>query len=137
MGKRRGLQLAVLVTLLGGLLVAVAAEAQDELFVADLGNNSITVYSRTASGNTAPLRTLSGAATGLNIPEALALATGAAPTPTSTPTPTPTNTPGGATPTATPVGPGGATVPTLSTGMLLLLGAALALTALLLLRRSR
>lgn len=68
---------------------------------------------------------------------------GAPPTPTPSPTqtpaltPTPTITPGGATPTATPVGPGGATVPTLSIGMLLLLGTALALTALLLLRRSR
>jgi 6-phosphogluconolactonase (cycloisomerase 2 family) len=42
-----------------------AAWAQDELFVAN-GNNSVTVYARTANGNVAPLRTLSGAATGLN-----------------------------------------------------------------------
>jgi hypothetical protein len=48
----------------------------DELFVV---NNlppqspSITVYSRTASGNTAPLRTLVGATTGLGQPVALAL----------------------------------------------------------------
>ena len=60
-------RLAVLLTLLGGLLVAGAAEAQEELFVANDTNNSITVYGRTAGGNIAPLRTLSGAATGLLI----------------------------------------------------------------------
>ena len=65
--------LAVLLTLLGGLLVAGAAEAQEELFVANVGNNSVTVYSRTASGKTAPLRILSGAATGLSGPEGLAV----------------------------------------------------------------
>jgi hypothetical protein len=69
-------------------------------------------------------------------------------TPTSTPTPTPTltNTPAGvptATPTVTPTatrtatqGAPAAVVPTLSEGMLVLLGAALALAALLLVRRS-
>jgi hypothetical protein len=31
--------------------------AQEELFVTNGGNNSVTVYPRTASGNTAPLRT--------------------------------------------------------------------------------
>jgi DNA-binding beta-propeller fold protein YncE len=63
---------AVLLTLLCGLLVAGAAEAQEELFVAN-GNNSVTVYSRAAGGNIAPLRTLSGATTGLSGPVALAL----------------------------------------------------------------
>jgi len=63
----------LLLALLGGLLVAVAAEAEDELFVANNNGNSIAVYSRTASGNTAPLRTLSGAATGLSSPRDLAL----------------------------------------------------------------
>jgi len=73
MGKWRGSHVAVLFTLLGGLLAAVAAEAQDELFVTNFNNNSVTVYSRTASGDTAPLRTLSGAATGLSQPAGVAL----------------------------------------------------------------
>src|SRR5262245_56080450 len=38
---------------------------QEELFVADGTNNAIVVYSRTASGDTAPTRTLSGPATQL------------------------------------------------------------------------
>jgi hypothetical protein len=38
----------------------------NELFVANSGAASVTVYRRRASGNTAPLRTLQGAATGLN-----------------------------------------------------------------------
>jgi len=56
---------AVLLGLAGGPL---RAWAQDELFVANDGTNSITVYTRTASGDTAPLRTLSGALTGLSSP---------------------------------------------------------------------
>jgi 6-phosphogluconolactonase (cycloisomerase 2 family) len=72
MGTRRS-GLAVLLTLLGGLLVAGAAEAQEELFVANVNTNSITVYSRTAGGNIAPLRTLSGATTGLSNPDGLAV----------------------------------------------------------------
>jgi 6-phosphogluconolactonase (cycloisomerase 2 family) len=73
MAKRRS-RSALLLTLLSALLVTVAAEAQDELFVANgfLGN-SVTVYSRTASGDTAPLRTLSGAATQLFSPMSIAL----------------------------------------------------------------
>jgi hypothetical protein len=62
---------AVLLTLLGTLLVAGAAEAQDELFAANRATNSVTVYSRTASGNTAPVRTISGGATGLSFPNAV------------------------------------------------------------------
>jgi len=50
-----------------------AAVAQEELVVANQGNDSITVYARTASGDTAPLRTLSGAATGLSAPQGVAL----------------------------------------------------------------
>jgi len=49
------------------------ALAQNELFVANAGNNSVTVFSRTASGNTAPIRTLVGAATGLSSIQALAV----------------------------------------------------------------
>lgn len=36
--------------------------------VTNVGNHSVTVYPRTASGPTAPMRTLSGAATGLSSP---------------------------------------------------------------------
>lgn len=65
------------------------------------------------------------------------------PTPTPTPTSTPTSTPGAATatptrtstPTPAPTG-GAAVVPTLSPGSLVILGLALALAALLLMRRS-
>ena len=49
------------------------ATAQEELAVVDTSNNSVTVYARTASGDVAPLRTLSGGATGLNSPAGLAL----------------------------------------------------------------
>ena len=52
-----------------------AVWAQNELFVTDQGNNSVTVYPRTANGNVAPLRTLAGAATGLNGPLGLAVDT--------------------------------------------------------------
>jgi hypothetical protein len=45
----------------------------NELLVQNLVGNSITVYSRTASGNAAPLRTISGPATGLNDPIGLAV----------------------------------------------------------------
>jgi hypothetical protein len=38
----------------------------NEILVANFAGDSITVYSRTATGNAAPLRTLSGAATGLS-----------------------------------------------------------------------
>ena len=48
-----------------------AAWAQDELFVANTAANSILVYGRLASGDTAPIRTISGAATGLNGPSTL------------------------------------------------------------------
>jgi len=60
---------------LWGCLVVMAtialpgrAWAQNELFVSNTGGNSVTVYSRTANGNIAPTRTLSGAATGLAHP---------------------------------------------------------------------
>ena len=85
MRNRQGSLLAVLLILFGGLLAVEAAEAEDELFVANEFVNEINVYSRTANGNTAPLRTLTGAATGLNQPVGLALAAVAS---TSTPVPT-------------------------------------------------
>src|SRR5712692_6866328 len=56
MGNRRGTQLVLLLMFLGGLLAPVAPEAQGELLVGNSG--SVLVYSRTASGDTAPLRTL-------------------------------------------------------------------------------
>jgi hypothetical protein len=47
----------------------------NELVVSNIGNNTVTVHSRTASGNTAPIRTLSGAATGLDAPIRVAVDT--------------------------------------------------------------
>lgn len=56
--KRHRLGLTLPLILLGGLLVALPAWAQ-ELYVANALANTVTVYSRTASGDTAaPLRTL-------------------------------------------------------------------------------
>src|SRR3990172_1263225 len=49
--------------------------AQEEIFVANRDANSVTVYARTANGNVAPMRTLSGAATGLNQPLGLVVDT--------------------------------------------------------------
>lgn len=70
--RRRGqsyyLRLTLPLVLLSGLLGVVFVEAQEELFVANTLAQSITVYSRTANGNIAPLRTISGPATGLNNP---------------------------------------------------------------------
>jgi DNA-binding beta-propeller fold protein YncE len=44
---------------------------RDELLVVNQGNNSVTVYPRLASGDTAPLRTLQGFSTGLWAPAGL------------------------------------------------------------------
>jgi hypothetical protein len=46
-----------------------------EIHVVNINAPSITVYSRTASGDTAPLRTIAGAATGLSQPYAIAIDT--------------------------------------------------------------
>jgi hypothetical protein len=46
---------------------------QDELFVANQGNNSISVFSRSSSGNSAPLRSISGLFTELSAPEGIAV----------------------------------------------------------------
>jgi hypothetical protein len=56
----------------------VVDTVHDELVLANSSNDSVTVYARTASGNTPPLRTLGGAATGLSQPQFMAL-TGALP----------------------------------------------------------
>ncbi len=45
----------------------------NELYVVNTINNSITVYSRTANGNIAPVRTISGGTTGLNGPAWIAV----------------------------------------------------------------
>src|SRR5215831_20239568 len=66
------------VSLSAALLSSVgirAVFAQDELFVTNQGINSVTVYTRTANGNVAPLRTISGGATGLGFPEGIAVDT--------------------------------------------------------------
>ena len=60
-----------------GVIVGYSPTAwAQELFVANHDNNSITVYSRTASGDTVPLRTISGGSTGLDGPKGLALDAG-------------------------------------------------------------
>jgi hypothetical protein len=46
---------------------------KNEIFVANNVNGSINVYGRTDSGNTAPLRTISGISTGLSSPDGIAL----------------------------------------------------------------
>ena len=52
----------------------VVDTVNSELMVANNNNNnSITVYNRTATGNTAPIRTLTGAATGLSNPTFVAV----------------------------------------------------------------
>ena len=66
------------VSLFAAILWAVgtrAALAQDELFVTNGGGDSVTVYARTANGNMAPIRTISGGATGLSTPRGLAVDT--------------------------------------------------------------
>jgi 6-phosphogluconolactonase (cycloisomerase 2 family) len=45
--------------------------ANDEIAVPNSGANSITVHTRTASGDTAPLRTISGGSTLMNNPAAV------------------------------------------------------------------
>jgi hypothetical protein len=46
---------------------------QSEIVVANTGNDSVTTYSRTASDNAKPLRTLTGSVTGLSSPTGIAL----------------------------------------------------------------
>src|SRR5262245_23839549 len=65
----RGLPWALLL----GLLAPAVAWGQVELVVPNVDTSSVTVYARTASGNTAPIRTLSGAATGLVQPQSVAV----------------------------------------------------------------
>lgn len=55
------------------LLAPIACLAQDELFVSNSNSNAITVYARTAAGNTPPIRVLTGAATGLSSPSGIAV----------------------------------------------------------------
>jgi hypothetical protein len=69
---RRRLELACLLLL---LLVSGVASGADELFVTNAGNQSVTVYSRTASGNVAPVRTIVGGNTGLGNPIGIAVDT--------------------------------------------------------------
>ena len=58
------LALAVAITMGAGSNPSVAW-AQEDLFIANLTDGTITVYARTAQGDTATLRTLAGSATGL------------------------------------------------------------------------
>lgn len=61
--------------IVASLLLAFSnvAPAQDELFVSNNNSNAITVYALNASGNTAPIRVLQGAATGLASPSGIAV----------------------------------------------------------------
>src|SRR5262249_31406261 len=77
-----------------------ADPANGELLAANFLGPTITVYSRTADGDTGPLRTLSGAATGLSGPYFVVVPAAVA---TATPTPTPTQTPVPPTATRTPL----------------------------------
>jgi len=52
-----------------------AAVAQDELYVTNEAGDSVTVYTRTANGDVAPIRTIAGAATGLDHPAGVAVDT--------------------------------------------------------------
>src|SRR5262249_42598155 len=47
--------------------------AYDRIYVTNRDANSVTAYRRTASGDTAPSQTISGAATGLNTPHGIAV----------------------------------------------------------------
>jgi hypothetical protein len=47
----------------------------DEIIVSNAASDAITVYERTASGDTAPIRTLSGSRTQLHVPVGLAVTT--------------------------------------------------------------
>jgi hypothetical protein len=47
----------------------------NEIFIANEQLGSVTVYSRTTDGNTAPLRIISGTSTGLYGPSGIALIT--------------------------------------------------------------
>lgn len=63
-------------TLFATALACVAprvAESQEEIYVADPNTFSVKVYSRTASGNSAPLRVIAGNATGLGSPLGIAV----------------------------------------------------------------
>ena len=54
--------------------VGIAVDTvNNQIFVANNGNNSITVYGRTDTGNIAPVRTISGANTGLHGPVGIAV----------------------------------------------------------------
>ena len=78
LGTIKGMVLAFilwLAALLGEGVCPNTASGQEELFVANSRGDSITVYDRTAGDNTAPIRTLSGAATGLNDPSGLVVDT--------------------------------------------------------------
>lgn len=45
----------------------------DELFAANQDSNTVTIYARTANGNVAPLRRISGATTELDSPNGMLL----------------------------------------------------------------
>jgi DNA-binding beta-propeller fold protein YncE len=75
-GTVRLMCLGLVAALSGGTVLGLSARpagAQDELFVANPVADSITVYGRTASDDVAPLRSISGTATGLAGPGGIAV----------------------------------------------------------------
>lgn len=69
-GRASRVVVTVLAVALGGGMPGVAV-AQGELYVTN--GTRVTVHARTASGDAAPLRVISGAATGVNNPKGIAL----------------------------------------------------------------
>lgn len=73
-----GYALFVGLAAIAGIVSLASAAFAQELFVTNFDGDSITVYNRTDNGNVAPLRTIVGAATGLNGPKDIALSSPAA-----------------------------------------------------------
>jgi hypothetical protein len=55
---------------------SIALDSSDNIYVSNLGNDSITVYAAGANGNVSPMQTISGSYTGLDQPYQLAVAGG-------------------------------------------------------------
>ncbi len=125
-------------TFLGFALVTTNASCNGVfgplLFPVPAGQTLLTATASDPTNNTSQFSAclLAGGAPPVPTPTPTPTVTGTVP-PTSTPTATP---PPGATPTTTPQGPAGVVVPTLSPSLLALFAAALALSALLLVRRN-
>lgn len=65
--------LPYLLLALAALAASDASRAQGEIYVSNSNSNSVTVYALMAQGNVAPLRVISGNATGLSSPSGIAV----------------------------------------------------------------